>query len=766
MINFSCRPDSKFLLLTGMSALVLSACGGNGDTSSAPTASKAATATDTASRASIVIDGYVPNPLTPITPLTPILPGATLTKLQIVDKAAVAQSNVPVTFGQVFAKGAFPAGAGLTGLYNGAQLPLQVNVKASHPDGSVRHAVISAILPQVAAGQSTALALTVSSAAPATAPVTPGSLLASGFDTTVKLTIAGQVYTASAAQLLQSGAYTTWLAGPVANEWLVSAPLKNAAGVEHPHLAARFAIRAYSTSGKARVDVTIENNWAYEADPKNVIYDGEVLVNGQSAYRVSALEHFHHARWRKLFWTGEQPKIHVKHDSRYLIATQAVPNYDQSITVASTALTSMKTSWDAANTGPMGLALLTRAMGTTGGRPDIGLNHAWGAMYVLGMDDRAKEVTLGLSDLGGSWPIHYRDRKTGQPVSIIEYPYVRTQRVSSDSYNPVTKKHEDLPVCTATGQCAVPYSPDTSHQPSLSYVPYLVTGDAYHLDELLFWANWNLITKNPYYRSLAKGLLKGDQVRGQAWSLRSLAHAAYITPDNHPMKGYFNQILDHNLEFYNTTFAGSATNKLGFIDNTATSYAVAYAGPDGANTGVAPWMDDFFTSAVGHTYELGFTKAKPILDWKARFPVGRIMAPGYCWIDGGVYALMVRPGATAAYFNTFAEAYQATMRTSTGGVMVNSTGQRYLDQPCGSQAQADWRSQVDKDNKVWRSPWKAGEMTGYADSTTGYPSNMQPAIAMAANTGIPDAQAAWTKFINRSVKPNYGLAPQFAIVPR
>jgi hypothetical protein len=703
-----------------------------------------------------------------VAPIDPVQPpsavGATLTTLQIADKANVAQTNVPLTFGQVFPKGAFAANTGLAGVYNGVQVPLQVNVKATHGDGSVRHAVISAILPQMNAGQTVPLALTAAPAPAASAAVEPGQVLG-GFNTVVNLNLGGEVFSASTQPLFKLGKYTTWLAGPVATEWQASTPFKNAAGVEHPHLAARFAVRRYN-NGKIRVDVTVENNWAYELDPKNFSYGAEILVNGQRTYTASALTHFHHARWRKLFWAGDEPKVHVRHDTGYLIASRALPNYDQGLTVPAAALAAIKTKWDAANTGPMGMAMLTHAMGATGGRPDIGLHHAWAAMYVLSMDERAKEVTLGLSDLGGSWPIHYRDRNTDLPISIQTYPYARTQKIGGDSYNPVTKKHEDLPACSATCQSEVPYKADTSHQPSLAYVPYLVTGDTYHLDELMFWANWNLIGQNPGYRGYAKGLVKSDQVRGQAWSLRTLAYAAYITPDGHPMKGYFSQILDNNLDLYNASFAAGATNQLGFIDNTHTSYAVAYGGPDGAKTGVAPWQDDFFTSSAGHIHELGFTKVKPLLDWKARFPVGRMTAPGYCWIDGAEYALMVRASATAPYFSSFADAYKATMRTATGGDMVNSTGARYLDQPCASQAQADWRSQADKDKGVWRNLWLAGEMTGYASSQTGYPSNMQPALAYAATTGIPNAQAAWTVFVNRSVKPAYGAEPQFAIVPR
>ncbi|WP_426319179.1 hypothetical protein [Pseudoduganella sp. R-43] len=697
---------------------------------------------------------------------------APLPSLQVSDTSAQAQAGVPVTVGHVFAKGDVKVGDYFAAAYKGVSIPVQADVKARHADGSVRHALISTVLPQLAGGETASVQL---STVPWTGPgggARPDALLASGFSALVRLNIGGVTYSADAAQLLASKPYTSWLSGPLVNEWQVAGPV-TANGVAHPHLAVRFAIRHYPLAGAGqfgatRVDVTVENNWAYEPDPKNVTYDAEILVNNQAVYQKAALTHYHHARWRKLFWAGAEPKVHVKHDIAYLLGTRALPNYDRTVMPSQTALAKMKTDWEAADSGPMAMPLVNKYMPSTGGRPDIGLQHAWAALYILSMDARARQVTNGLGDLAGSWPVHYRDRNTDQVVSIVDYPYVRDQRIGSDSYNPVTKKHEDMPRCTSTeaGACATPYTPDTAHQPSFAYLPYLLTGDTYYLDELHFWANWNLVTMNPYYRSLSKGLVKGNQVRGQAWSLRTLGHAAYITPDAHPMKPYFNQVLQHNLDFYNTTFAGGATNQLGFIDNTATSYAVAYGGPTGPNTGVAPWMDDFFTSAVGHLHEMGFAGAEPILTWKARFPIGRMMAGGYCWVDGAVYALMVRPSATSAYFSSFAEAYQATMRNNDGSPMVNSTGARYLDQPCGSQAQADWRIQADKDAKVWRTPWLAGEMTGYSASSEGYPSNLQPALAMAAATGIPNAREAWNRFASRSVKPNYSERPQFAIVPR
>jgi len=604
-------------------------------------------------------------------------------------------------------------------------------------------------------------------ARPAGPATSPAALLSAGFTASVNLNIGGTLYTASADALLREGKYTTWLSGPVANEWLVSAPLKTLDGVEHPHLTARFAIRSYTGINKARVDVTIENDWAYESAPQNFTYDAEILVGGKSAYAKTGLTHFHHARWRKVFWWGAAPEVDVKLDIPHLIASKALPNYDTSIVISSAALSSLEQRWASKDTGPMGPGIVTPAMPMVGGRPDIGPLPQWAAMYLLSMDPRAEKVTLGGGDLAGSWPIHYRDKKTDRPVSLIDYPYMTLLGHPGDTVNPATGKSEMFPACG--GDCSTTpynYNPDGNHQPSMAYLPYLVTGDYYYLEELQFWANWNMVQANPYYRGFEKGLAKWNEIRGQAWTLRTLGQVAYITPDSDPMKQYFVDRVQYNLDFYNTTFTQGNPNQLGVLDGTASFAPIAYTTPSGPQTGLAPWMDDFFTWSVGYLAELGFVDAQPLLAWKAKFPVGRMTAPGYCWIDGAAYALAVRPSSSSPLYSTFAEAYQATMRNADGTPMVNSTGARYLDQSCGSQAQADWRTQKDKDGKVNRSPWAAGEMTGYASFTEGFPSNMQPALAVAAASGIPNAQTAWNIFINRSVKPDYSTEPQWAIVPR
>lgn len=732
------------VLSTVLCTTALVACGGGGATATPDSVQAAlvvskgtSTATGTATA---LTPAVTPVPTTPADPATPSVPGATpngtltvITDVRLQNTGATAQTSVPVTFGQVFAVGHVKATDVLLGrLDDNTLVTLQMNVKASHADGSVRHAIFSAIIPTIAANTTRTMSLAKNAAASSAVAVLPAQLLNSGFTASVSATISGVKYSASADQLLKAGAKATWLAGPIANEWHVSAPLATAAGVSHPHLVARFAIRYYSAVKKARVDVTIENNWAYEPNPQNFKYNAEVLVGGKSAYATTDLNHYSHARWRKLFWWGgDAPAVNTMLNTKYLIASRAVPNYDQSFGIAESILGAYGASTAPA---PMTLVYASPYMPTTGANEGIGLLPAWSAAYVLTMDKRARDVTLSTGDLAGSYSMHYRDKKTDRPVSIINYPYMTIVGRPTDTFNPATNAYEAFPACG--GDCATPFTHDTPHQPGLAYVPYLATGDYFYLEEMQFWAMYNAFSSNPGYRQNSKGLFASDQVRGQAWALRTLAEAAYITPDADPLKADLLSSMNSNLDWYNDTYTNNASaNKLGLIVN---GYALGYNN----NMGLAPWQDDFFTSAVGHASELGFTKAASLLAWKAKSTIGRMTAPGVCWIDAVVYSMNVRDSEASPIYDTYAQAQLATR------------GAAYMQMPCNGPAMASF----------YNAP--IGDMGGISNGYMGYPSNMQPAMAYAVDSGAASGKTAWTLFINRTVKPDYSLGSQFSIIPR
>ncbi|MBZ2206081.1 hypothetical protein I4X03_002275 [Massilia sp. R798] len=635
-------------------------------------------------------------------------------------------------------QGAVPLTSTLSGkLANGTMVPLQLDVKARHADGSARHAVISAVLPSLTAGQPQVMSLVTAAPYAASTGATPAALLSSGFTAAAHLTLAGKAYSVSAETLLKDGKFTNWLAGPIVNEWHVTAPMKAADGTSHPHLTARIAIRSYTGSKKTRVDFTIENNWAHEPEPQNFLYDARLVVGGQTVYTKDALNHFHHARWRKLAWWGGEPQVDVKHNGAYMMQTRAVPNYDQTIVYPESAFTAYMTTYTGTRTEPMGVGLALFGMGAAGGRQDIGILPGWTVTYLMSQDKRAKYVTMGTADLAGSWPIHYRNKATDRPVSLIDFPYLTILGGSAGTLNKATGKLEAFPSCPKS-LCTVKNTPDTSHQPSFAYVPYIVSGDYYYLEELQFWAMYSTFVSNPSYREHGKGLVKSDQVRGQAWTLRTLAQAAWISPDTDPLKAHFEYFMGTNLDWFNENYTngnGAFANTLGVITN---GYAVTYK----SGLGIGPWMDDFFTSAIGYASEMGFTKATPLLAYKSKFPVDRMTAAGSCWQDGAAYSMQIRDTTTGPFYSTFAQVYKATHTPEVNAMVCNS--------PAMATAL-----------KV-----KVGEMPGYSGVTTGYPSNMQPALAYAANVPGLEGKTAWAKFMARTVKPNYSKGPQFAIVPR
>lgn len=633
----------------------------------------------------------------------------------LVNRSIDAVEDMPHTLGHVFVPGEIPPGMSLAGRdASGAAVPLQVDRKATHADGSLRHAVIT-LMSSLPSGGSRRIHL-APSAPPASGKVlSAADLLATDYDLEVSLDLGGKTYAASARSALEGAGASprTWLAGPLAVEWLVSAPFVAASVDTHPHLQARFAIRAHAGLQSVRTDLTVENGWAFEPSPSGFTYDVTLVSKNAIVYSRAGLEHAHHARWRRVLWWGKVSPLDSRLDPDYLRATGAVPWYDRSVRPAEGVVAALATAFD-----PMSSGNLTSYMPMTGSHFDIGPLPRSAALYLLGTDPRAKANVLANGAAGGSYAVHYRDKARDLPVSIDDYPYMTILGNPGDTRNPATGRSEGFPEVTGGLD---KHTPDDAHQPSIAYLPYLVSGDHFFLEELHFWAHWNMILANPAYREREKGLLKWSQVRGQAWSLRTLGHAAYITPDDHPHKASFTAKLKHNLAWYTANTAGNpAANRLGWLD---VDYARAYA-----PNGIAPWQDDFFTWSAAHLVALGYPEARELARWKARFVVGRLTDPGFCWLQATAYSLQIGPADKSSVFATFGETYQANFPAASG-----CTGSR---------------------------------MDGYPEDAEGYPSNMQPALAAAVDLGVPGAAEAWARYQSRAPKPDFAPTPQWAVVPR
>src|SRR5690242_6692606 len=434
----------------------------------------------------------------------------------VIGEAPRAQAGVPVTFGQVFKEGDVPKGATLTATLNGQPVTLQVDPKATNPDGSLRHAVLTVVIPSLARNAKLPLALSVeSSAASATGgePITLSKLLATNYDATVSLEIGGKNYTVNARALLQAADLANacqpwdprcdvWLSGPLVSTWVVNGPVAASDGTAHPNLRIYFAVRAYAnttagTVGSVRTDIIVENTNAFA--PQGQPQYTATLTSGSATYTSPALTQYTATRWHKvLWWNDAQPQVYLQQDTQYIQASKAVSRY-MDLKPDGKFLADLRQSCT-----PLDHCDQTQHMGNTGAQPAIGPLPRWTSVYIVDPDVRAYNWMLANTDALGAYSIHYRDEKTGWPVSIQKHPHAtlinwkdahkKAKGAGSDAR---LYQQDLLPNCikspVLTQRCtnawygtANPNVWDNAHQPAEGYVAYMVTGSYYYMEELAF----------------------------------------------------------------------------------------------------------------------------------------------------------------------------------------------------------------------------------------------------------------------------------------
>lgn len=686
-----------------------------------------------------------------------------ITTVRVLNRGEQEASFRQATYGQVFKKGDYQPSKTL--FYSTPSNPsdqgVQSDIKTYWDDGSVQHAILTFQLDDVPAGGARELRL-----------FTHGNQQESGYDGSLKIrdllstgfsanvTVHGQngrEFTSDARQLLQSIADSggcdqvpdkqcrTWLSGTLASEWIIGGRLAGTEGTREHQMAVYFHVRAYADySGQinsARVDTVFENGFTYGNTASNLNYRATLNV-GDQQFASNELKHYNHARWHKTLWWGSDPKLYVQQDTEYLQDTGAIPEYED-IQPRDSDLAKLAATYPIMDNGDQ-----TARMGNAGAQAGIGPLPSWTARYALSGAPQAFDHMTANDNAVGSFGIHYRDAKTGRPVSIEDHPFI-TLAAYKQAKKASGGLREDL-LTACSGDCGSPYVFDISHHPSIGYVPYLVTGDYYFLEELQFAASYNQLWANPRYRGEDKGYIRHaqGQVRGQAWALRTLAQAAFATPKDDPVKQSLTQMMQNNIENYTAYYMDNeADHPLHVLDDYG---AVIYPANGQKRVGVGPWQQDFFGWAVSNAADLGFEGYDKFAQWLLQFQVGRMVNwlddkdDGFCWIHAAMYSLQIRPYQDGPQYKTLDEAYQASRPELVG-----------LE--CDSEA---FRNRLPKS-------YKKGEMTGYAHSVTGFPSNFQPALAASVDMNVKDAQVAWRIFEERAVKPKrYDRGPQFAIMPR
>ena len=463
-----------------------------------------------------------------------------------------------ITFGQ-----AVPQGAASAALKIGA-IETQTDVKNRWPDGSIRFAVLTANVP--AAGVYSIVAAPIAAGAPLL-PVSPA--------TSATFTIGGVSYTAT---LPSTPSSDRWLSGHLAYEGRsIVAPVSSADGSPHAFLRVMFDTRVYA-DGNGRVDVTVENVLD-QVGASTVTYDVVIAMNGAPVFSKAGVEHYYLTRWRKVFELGTGPRASITPDMTPFNISRALPPY-LPLVGTQVDLIPADGSYDILRSGA-----LDPNMPAHGGNPDLAPFPDWAARYLAHKDLAQRAFVLANGDLSGSWPVHVREPEGAAfsgvgPERFISLAQRFTvwydERAEGDFMDdgvtlpkgftvdgmpvPVTDstpldyiKGTPLPIheygTTDPGPGQSPLIPDNAHQPSLAYVPYLLTGDGYYAEEMAFWANYGMLRTRPSDGVRGEGgVLANNEVRGYGWALRNLADAAAYYPGDE-VRQYLSQKVEANLEF-------------------------------------------------------------------------------------------------------------------------------------------------------------------------------------------------------------------------
>ncbi|NKE45446.1 hypothetical protein HB662_11720 [Roseomonas frigidaquae] len=557
------------------------------------------------------------------------------------------------TFGQVFQQGEVPAGASLVAQQGGTALPVQMDVKTRYEDGSVKMAVLAVQRPALAAGESVDLVL----AAVSTASAPPALDLAQGLtghSFTVDIAIQGgatlQVdVLAELRAALADGSASFWQQGALTSEARVEIDLPGSQRMV-------FDVAVFKGGGFA-VEAQFNNDQAMQASGGRVQYDVTVTMDGKVAAQET-LDQGQYQNWHQGFASNThdggqgigspaQGWLNIQHDIAWLQDAGAVARYDLDQSVNPSLLNGYANAIKAAGWDePLDANGVTTYMPGTGGRPDIGFTTLPNTVWLLTQDARAAAYAMGQAEAASAVPWHFWDAENGTWLNTDAYPKLWLDaRGGTGTPGDANSTGLTQQVDGQTG-----WHTDAAHQPDLSYVPYLMTGERWMLDNLQAQAVWSILSYWPDPRGDGNdNVIDGSQVRAAAWSLRQVDEAARVSPDGSAEQAFFQEASDANY-----AWLVSKIPEWTAMQGESHGWVPGDYGTPGA---MPPWQQDYFASTVIAATRNGNADARTFLEWQTNFLVGRFMSEdqGFEARDGAAYLIATSDPQSGRIYTSWAE---------------------------------------------------------------------------------------------------------------
>ncbi len=532
------------------------------------------------------------------TPPAAVTPGSISNGVTI---SGHSQDNRFVSVPRFFKRGDIPRFA--QAVVSGTPILTQCDAKNRWPDGSLKFAIISFVLPKVGS-HGVEVKFQNQLTGNNEGYLEKNAMLDGVYDFDGTISLAGTAsHVISARAMLQAGHFRYWLRGPVVTAVIIedrdgrSDDVNTDGGTGNP-LHPIFEAWFYPVSHKVELGFTVENSWA-SSTPANSARNQDfelTLSTGHAAPAVrlkqAKFTQFVFTRWRRAFWIGsDPPPVNVNWNPKYLLQTGAYPNWDTDAlpspaAVAGENATNTKLNparftipgyddiYGSKGKGLGGIGRYDQALNAAGQADWIGPATTWDIMYLLTGDPYMEQMMITNADLAGRFPIWYReaDHKAGSghyfdhPNSgsvdtygrVISINARRQVTLSLNNWHPGCPGEQadniNLPGAESVGSWGA--SQDTTHAPDYGYIPYTLTGKYYYLEQLQMDAAWSVGTyigcfiPNPqpesYHRQGSLGAIPNVS-RLEAWAIRTMAYAAFVSPDGEPEGAYFADKVRNNV---------------------------------------------------------------------------------------------------------------------------------------------------------------------------------------------------------------------------
>ena len=603
--------------------------------------------------------------------------------------------------------------------------------------------------------------------------------------------LVGSVATASARAMLTAGDCQPWTSGPIA-QTMICADDSTARAFDmgdgdgyHP-LRPRFYATFWPATNQVSVRAVVENDLSTEVE--DMAYSATLTGGSASPTAEYAIDltgdqttkynnqgpfpkyHWALTRWTHTFWLGgaPQPEVNIDDNFAYLRASRFVPNYDPSITMPASAITTEIAKWtgmwhDNYDGNWENYAGLWDAyMSSVGARQEIGPYPSWVVDELYsGGNWQLRQMMFGMADLAGAFPANYRETDptrrlsradpTGlNPSTGLGHVMSLTDRPSFVSYDTELINYgipaSNNPIVVGSIDANQPWLYESNHEPSPFYVPYLVTGDPYDLDAMYMWAGYDnaqgqAATRGPHGDD---GAITGE-LRGAAWMNVRRAELAFIAPDAAPEKAFFTYLENDALAALEGEFHLSGTPYTG---TTEQAWGITHGDPWTQNPGDAlygqdPPMHNWEANGSSKASTTGQAGDPSFLDeddgW---FTVGTVGAQTDMWMEGYlIYSLgrVAELGFAARPIQLYTGVYPITAITSTEPWIINA-----------------YNIPAEKVGSTWYSGWP----DVFSDLTPQYlsPTGVLIDAATGADSGYANLQTAFAGDLNTEGYPLYQLA--------